>query len=311
MTITALNEARGEDWLLINGDNIPVMHGMDPNSIHLTITSIPFLALFTYGASNHDFGNCRTHAEFYEHFRFWVEAMLRITKPGRLCCIHLMTVPTSKTKDGFIGLIDFRGDVIRAMREAGWIYHSEVAIWSDPVVQVTRTKALGLLHRQLKKDSCMSRMGLMDFVCTFRKPGTNDEPVTHTNETFSIPQWQKWASPIWMDIDRGKTLNVRAAREHDDEAHLCALQTEVIERCVHLWSNPGDTLFDPFAGIGSTGFVAVQNERRFCGIELKKSYFQQAVKNLETAKRTQPSLFSNTPTEEPIDDVEANEETAP
>jgi len=191
-----------------------------------------------------------------------------------------MLMPTSKARDGFIGLRDFRGDLIRAMQRAGFVFHSEVVIWKDPVTAMQRTKALGLLHKQLKKDSCMSRQGVPDYVVTMRKLGDNPEPVSHTNETFPVQSWQKYASPVWMDIDPSDTLQYRSAREHDDERHICPLQLEVIRRCLRLWSNPGDNVLSPFAGIGSEGYVALQEGRRFVGCELKRSYYEQAARNL-------------------------------
>jgi DNA modification methylase len=279
-----INQETGENWAAINGDCVETMQGMDPESVHLTVTSIPFATMFCYSDQERDFGNCRSHTEFYGQMKFWADALLRVTKSGRLACIHLMNLPTLKTRDGFIGLIDFRGEIIRLMQAAGWIYCSEVTVWKCPVMAVTRTHALGLLYKQLRKDSTMSRMGIPDYVVMFRKPGENAERVAHTVEEFPVDQWQKWASPVWMDVDQGKTLNVRVAREEKDELHLCALQTEVIERCIGLYSNPGDVVFDPFGGIGSTPYVALQMRRRGLMTELKGSYFQQAVANLRSVE---------------------------
>jgi hypothetical protein len=235
-------------------------------------------------------GNCRTHSEFFEHFRFLVRDLLRVTMPGRLLSFHCMDLPTSKSRDGFIGLTDFRGELIRVFIEAGWILHSQVCIWKDPVTAMQRTKALGLLHKQIKKDSCMSRQGIPDYLVTVRKPGENPERVAHTDEDFPVTLWQRYASPVWMDIDPSDTLQYRSAREHDDERHICPLQLEVIRRAMHLWTNPGDRVLSPFAGIGSEGFVALEMGRRFVGVELKRSYFGQAVRNLGAAKRQQ-TLF--------------------
>lgn len=285
----------GKSWTLVNGDCVEGMQAMPVESVHLTVTSIPFASLFTYSASERDMGNCSSHEEFFQHFAHWVRGLLRVTKPGRIAALHVMNLPTSKMRDGVIGLTDFRGQVIRAMEDGGWIYHAETVVWKDPVTAMQRTKALGLLWKQIKKDSCMSRMGIPDYVVFFRKPGGNEEPVAHTAQEFPVDQWQKWASPVWMDINQSDTLNVRVAREEEDERHLCALQIEVIRRCMVLYSNPGDTLFDPFAGIGSTGYVAVQNGRRFAGFELKRSYFEQAAKNLrdaEAERRGQRDLFA-------------------
>jgi DNA modification methylase len=207
-----------------------------------------------------------------------------VTKPGRLVSFHCANIPLMKERDGVIGLRDFRGDMIRWFQAAGFIYHSEVTIWKDPVIEMQRTKSLGLLHKQIKKDSCRSRMGNPDYVVTMRKDGENFEPVSHTNETFPVDQWQKWASPVWMDIDQGNTLSYMQARDSNDERHICPLQLDVIERCIELWSNPGDVVLSPFAGIGSEGYVAVTRGRRFIGVELKPSYYEVAVKNLHAAE---------------------------
>jgi hypothetical protein len=211
---------------------------------------------------------------------------------GRMVSIHCMNLPTSKQFHGYIGLRDFRGEIIKAYEDVGFIYHSEVCIWKDPVISMQRTKALGLLHKQIKKDSCMSRQGVPDYLVTMRKPGENPERVAHTNETFPVKLWQNIASPIWMDINPSDTLQRESAREHDDERHICPLQLEVIRRGINLWSNPGDTIYDPFAGIGSSGVVALEMERSFLGSELKRSYFNQAVANLEYASKRSASLFT-------------------
>jgi len=229
-------------------------------------------------------GNCRTHEEFFEHFSFLVKEQARVMKPGRLVSIHCMLLPTMKSRDGVIGLVDFRGDIIRVYQRHGFIFHSEVVIWKDPVTSMQRTKALGLLHKQLKKDSCMSRQAIPDYVVTMRMPGVNAEPVSHTDESFPVKLWQRYASPVWMDIDPSDTLQYRSAREHDDERHICPLQLEVIRRCIHLWSNPNDVVWSPFMGIGSEGVVAIELGRRFIGAELKESYFKQAVQNLAAAE---------------------------
>jgi hypothetical protein len=287
-------EADGKTWKAVNADNVEAMRELDENSVHLTVTSIPFAALFCYSDSDRDFGNCASQGEFFEHFRFFCEGLLRITRPGRIAAIHCMLLPSSKVRDGHIGLKDFRGDTIRAMEAAGWIYHAETVIWKDPVTAMQRTKALGLLWKQLRKDSTMSRMGIPDYVCFFRKPGVNAEPVEHTHESFPVAQWQEWASPIWMDINQSKTLQARSVREDRDERHLCALQLEVIKRCVALYSNVGDIVFDPFGGIGSTGVVALEMKRKALMIELKQSYFRQMVANMHRAdsEAKQPDLFA-------------------
>ena len=213
--------------------------------------------------------------------------------PGRLVSFHCMNLPTTKERDGFIGIRDFRGDLIRAFQEAGFIYHSEVVIWKDPVTAMQRTKALGLLNKQKNKDSCMSRQGIPDYLVTMRKPGDNPDPVSHTNEEFPIPMWQRYASPVWMDVNQSRTLQYKSARENADERHICPLQLDVIERGINLWSKPGDLVLSPFAGIGSEGYVAVSKGRRFVGIELKPSYFNVAVSNMREAEReaSQKTIF--------------------
>jgi len=288
--IDALNYEQGENWAAANGDCVELMKSMPDSSVHLTVTSIPFASLFTYSASDRDFGNCRSQGEFFGQFEFFTRELLRVTIPGRIAAVHCMILPSTKTKDGFIGLKDFRGEVVRSFERGGWIFHSETAIWKDPVTAMQRTKALGLLHKQIKKDSTMSRTGILDYLCAFRRPGKNPEPVTHTDETYPVDKWQQVASPVWMDIEQSKTLQARSAREEEDEAHLCPLQTQVIERCVELWSNPRDVVFDPFGGIGSTPFCALRMGRRAVMHELKPSYFQQAVANLRNANR-QTSLL--------------------
>ncbi len=273
----------GNGWEMRLGDCVEQVRAMPDASIHYTVFSPPFSSLYTYSASDRDMGNCRDVDEFAQHFRFLVPELYRVTKPGRLLSFHCMLLPTSKTRDGVIGLSDFRGDLIRLFAEAGWIFHSEVVIWKDPVTAMQRTKALGLLHKQIKKDSCMSRQGIPDYLITMRKPGDNPEPVTHTNETFPVGMWQRYASPVWMDINPSDTLQRESAREDKDERHICPLQLEVIRRAMALWTNPGDLVLSPFAGIGSEGYVALQEGRRFLGVELKRSYFDQACGNLRSA----------------------------
>lgn len=199
--------------------------------------------------------------------------------PGRLMAVHCMNLPTTKGRDGFIGIQDFRGDLIKLFESVGFHYHSEVCIWKDPVVQMQRTKALGLLHKQIKKDSSMSRQGLPEYLVIMRKPGDNPEPISHTNETFPVSEWQKYASPIWMDINPSDTLQSKSCREEKDEKHICPLQLSVIRRAIDLWSNPGETVLTPFMGIGSETYVALERERKAIGIELKSSWFEQAVRN--------------------------------
>ena len=283
----------GERFALYQGDCVDLVRGMPDESIGYSVFSPPFASLYTYSASLRDMGNCANHAEFFEHFDFLAAELLRVLKPGRLVSMHCMLLPTSKTRDGYIGLTDFRGDLIRAMQRAGFIFHSEVVIWKDPVTAMQRTKALGLLHKQIRKDSCMSRQGIPDYVVTCRKPGDNPERVSHEDD-LPVSMWQQYASPVWMDIQPNDTLQYRSAREHDDERHICPLQLEVIRRCLHLWSNHGDTVLSPFAGIGSEGVVSIEMGRRYVGCELKGSYYDQAAANLIDAEspKSQHDLFA-------------------
>lgn len=267
---------------IYHADCVEVVRALPDNSVHFSIFSPPFASLYTYSASPRDMGNCRDDDEFFAHFRYLVPELYRVIKPGRLVSFHCMNLPTSKVRDGHIGIKDFRGQLIRAFQECGFVYHSEVVIWKDPVTAMQRTKALGLLHKQIRKDSCMSRQGIPDYLVTMRKPGDNEEPVTHGDD-LPVQLWQQYASPVWMDINPSNTLQHRSAREEKDERHICPLQLEVIERAVHLWSNPGDVVLSPFAGIGSEGHVALQMGRRFVGAELKASYYAQAVANLIAA----------------------------
>ena len=240
-------------------------------------------------------GNCRTMEEFADHLRFLAGELFRVTQSGRNVSFHCMNLPSSKARDGFIGIKDFRGDLIRIFESAGFIFHSEVCIWKDPVTAMQRTKAIGLLHKQLCKDSALSRQGIPDYLVTMRKPGENKKPIAGEldhwagDNTFksdgrlSIDLWQRYASPVWMDINPSRTLQKGSAREEKDERHICPLQLDVIERAMLLWSAEGDTVLSPFMGIGSEGHVAIQLNRNFIGIELKPSYFNQAVRNLESA----------------------------
>lgn len=284
-TTTMRDTATGDGWTMHLGDCVDVIRAMPESSIHYSVFSPPFASLYTYSANDRDMGNCTSHDDFFVHIGFLIPELLRVTMPGRLLSFHCMNLPLVKERDGVIGLSDFRGRLIRAFQDAGWIFHSEVTIWKDPVTAMQRTKALGLLHKQLKKDSCMSRQGIPDYLVTMRKPGENPERVTHTNETFPVSVWQNYASPVWMDINQSDTLQFRSAREDADERHVCPLQLEVIRRAVLLWTNERDLVLSPFAGIGSEGHVAVGLERRFVGVELKESYYRQACANLSNTKR--------------------------
>ena len=293
--MNVLDQTVRDKFALYHGDCIDVLRGLPESSVHYTIFSPPFASLYTYSASPRDMGNCANHEEFFGQFRYLVPELYRVTKPGRLLSFHCMLLPTSKARDGYIGLTDFRGQLIRAFAEVGWIHHSEVVIWKDPVTAMQRTKALGLLHKQIKKDSCMSRQGIPDYLVTMRKPGDNPEPVSHTGTGDDLPvqMWQQYASPVWTDIDPSDTLQYRSAREEADERHICPLQLEVIRRAMKLWSNPGDVVLSPFAGIGSEGVVALEMGRRFVGAELKTSYYEQASRNLaEAAVDRQAGLFA-------------------
>lgn len=281
-----------KDYALYCGDSCEVLKGIPDASVHYSVFSPPFASLYTYSNSDRDLGNCRSDGEFDEHFKFIISELYRVIMPGRLVSFHCMNLPTSKERDGYIGIKDFRGELIRAFQDAGFIYHSEVCIWKDPVTAMQRTKALGLLHKQLKKDSCMSRQGIPDYLVTMRKPGENPERVTHTNESFPVRVWQQYASPIWTDINPSDTLQYKSAREEQDERHICPLQLTVIRRGIELWTNPGDIVLTPFLGIGSEAYMAVKMRRRAVGIELKDSYFRQAVVNVkDAAKEKQQDLF--------------------
>jgi len=285
MATHVLNQHIAEKFALYQGDCVEVAKGIPDDSIHYTIFSPPFSSLYTYSASPRDMGNSSGDGEFFEHFSYLVDELFRVTMPGRLLSFHCMLLPTTITRDGYIGLRDFRGELIRCFVERGWVHHSEVVIWKDPVTAMQRTKALGLLWKQLKKDSCRSRQGIPDYLITMQKPGENPEPVSHTDAEFPVQIWQNYASPVWMDINPSDTLQKTSAREEEDERHICPLQLEVIRRGLKLWTNPGDTVLSPFAGIGSEGYAAIKAERRFVGVELKGSYYEQAVRNLEEASR--------------------------
>ena len=296
-----VNKYIGNGCALYNGDSIELIKAFPDESMHFEIYSPPFSSLYTYSNSDRDLGNSKTDEQFFEHFHFLTTELFRILKPGRIMAVHCMNLPTSKERDGFIGIKDFRGELIREFQSVGFIYHAEVCIWKNPVTAMQRTKALGLLHKQIKKDSCMSRMGIPDYVVIMRKPGDNPERVTHTNDTYPVSEWQNVASPIWeydhspvwWDINQSDTLNVRMARDGRDERHICPLQLPVIERLLKLYTNPNDIVFTPFLGIGSEVYQAILMGRRGVGIVLKKSYFDCAVENVKNAiiESSQPTLF--------------------
>jgi hypothetical protein len=302
MTALAVDQVVNDRYAIYQGDACEVIRGIPSESVGFGIHSPPFEGLYKFSNYDRDLSNSEGE-RFWQHYAFLIQELLRVTKPGRLHSVHVMQLPTSKIRHGHIGMRDFRGEVIRAYEAAGWIFHSEVCIWKDPVVAQQRTKSIRLLHKQVVKDSALSGQGLADYVVSFRKPGDNPEPVagcfhryigegdgpdfdkfTTANDGrnwYSIEVWQRYASPVWMDIRQGRTLQYRAARDAKDEQHISPLQLDVIERCIDLWSNPGDVVLTPFLGIGSEVWGAVRMGRRGVGIELKPSYFRQAVRNLE------------------------------
>ncbi|ABO49727.1 DNA methylase N-4/N-6 domain protein [Desulforamulus reducens MI-1] len=318
MQVNTVDQVITEEYALYLGDCVEVTKGLPDNSIHYSIFSPPFSSLYTYSNNERDMGNSRNDEEFMEHFRYLISELYRVTIPGRLVSFHCMDIPAMKSRDGFIGIKDFSGSLLRMFINNNFIYHSKTVIWKDPLVEATRTKALGLLHKQIVKDSAMCRQGLPDYLITVRKPGDNPEPVSHpdgfsrfygenepeapktkptlkdsqkhktislakTDPVYSHHVWRRYASPVWMDIRQTNTLQYRSAREEKDEKHICPLQLDVIARGVELWSNPGDVVFSPFMGIGSEGYQAVLMGRRFVGIELKESYFKIAANNLKMA----------------------------
>jgi hypothetical protein len=275
------DEAHGHGWRLLLGDSCERLGELADESIDLTIYSPPFASLFTYSPSERDIGNCASTAEFLAHYRFIIDEVLRLTKPGRICAVHCQQLATQKARDGQIGIYDFRGDLIRAHVEAGWIFHGEVTVDKDPQAQAIRTKATSLMFVTLNRDSSMSRPAFADYVLVFRKPGDNAVPITPDCDNDT---WIEWARPIWVGIRESNTLNTAVARESEDERHICPLQLDLIERCVRLWSNHGELVLSPFAGIGSEGHEAVRLDRRFVGCELKPSYWHTAVTNLNRAE---------------------------
>ena len=296
--VKVLAEASGENWHVYQADCVDFARQLPDNSIDLTIYSPPFSGLYIYSDNVCDLGNCANDDEFFVQYKFLVKELHRVTRPGRVSCVHCKNLVNYKGRDGMAGLRDFRGEIISAHVEAGFAYHSEVVIWKDPVIEMQRTKAHGLLYKQLRKDSTFSRQGMPEYVLVFRKwadaENTFVKQVEHTREEFNLDQWQRWASPVWMDIRQTNVLNKDLAREPGDEKHICPLQLDVIERCVVLWSNPGDVVFSPFMGIGSEGFQSVKYGRKFTGTELKESYFKQAKKFLAQAERENLSLFAPT-----------------
>jgi DNA modification methylase len=288
--MNCIDQVVTDTYTAVHGDCVEALAGLPDHCIGYSIFSPPFSSLYTYSNSPRDMGNCRNDAEFFEHFQFLVKELLRVMKPGRNVSFHCMLMPSSKERDGYIGLRDFRGDLIRAFQAEGFIFASEVTIWKDPVTSMQRTKALGLLHKTVRGNAAMSRQGIADYLVTMRSPGES-ERVTH-GEEYPVDLWQKIASPVWMDINPSDTLQYRSAREHDDERHIAPLQLEVIRRGIMLWTNPGDIVLTPFMGIGSEAYVALQMGRKAVGVELKKSYYEQACRNLaNAAEHEQSGLF--------------------
>ena len=281
--MNVLDQVIKNKYAIYNGDSCEITKEIPDNSIHYTLFSPPFASLYTYSNSDRDMGNSKGDDEFYEHFVFLAKELYRITMPGRLLSFHCMDLPLMKERDGVIGLKDFPSIIRQVFEDCGFIYHSKVTIWKNPVTEMQRTKALGLLHKQIRKDSTMNRQGIPDYIVTMRKPGDNPERVAHTHETFPVDVWQNYASPVWMDIRQSDTLQKKSARDDKDERHICPLQLEVIQRCIELWTNPNDIVFDPFGGIGSTAYVSLTLGRRAISSELKESYFKQMKWNVEEA----------------------------
>lgn len=283
----------------IHGDCVEEVAKLPDNSIDFSIFSPPFAELYVYSDDIRDMGNCQDYEEFFVHFQFLVKELARVIKSGRLVAVHCMDLPAMKGKDGYIGLKDFSGMLIQAFEKEGFIYHDRVTIWKSPVVEMTRTKSIGLLHKTIKKDSSLSRTGIPDYILVFRNAGDNLVPITHQDKDenkenyLPVNLWQKYAEPVWYDINYSDTLQYTSAREEKDEKHICPLQLETIRRCLHLWSNEGDTVLSPFGGIGSEGYESLRLNRNYIGIELKESYYKQMQRNLKRmiAEKMQPKLF--------------------
>jgi len=289
--LNVLNQFIDDRYAIYNADNIELTKEIPSDSIHYTLFSPPFSSLYTYSNSDRDMGNCKSDDEFISHFKFLAGELFRITMPGRLLSFHCMDLPRLKSKDGVIGLKDFPAIIRDIFEECGFIYHSRVTIWKNPVTEMQRTKALGLLHKQIRKDSSMCRQGIPDYIITMRKPGENSEVIPHTYDNFPVNVWQRYASPVWMDIRQSNTLNKKAAREDKDEKHIAPLQIDVVQRCIELWTNKNDIVYDPFAGIGTVPYVALSLGRRGLGCELKESYYNQAVLNCQNTYEN--NLFTN------------------
>lgn len=291
MAIRCLNEAHGDGYVAYQGDCVDVLRQMPSETIDFSIYSPPFDNLFIYSSSAADMGNSATDGEFEKHYAYEVTEKFRLTRPGRLSAVHCSDLPMTKWRDGEIAIKDFSGAIIRIHEAAGWVLHSRVTIWKCPVVEMTRTKAHGLLYKTLRADSSRSRQGMPDYLLVFRKPGVNASPIVHTPSEFPLALWQEIASPVWMTVNQSRTLNVEAAKEMGDERHLCPLQLDVIERGLRMWSNPGDVVLSPFMGIGSEGWGALRAKRRFVGVELKETYWRHACRNLDASEAGAADLF--------------------
>lgn len=337
MKKTVINQNITEDWALYHGDCVDVMGGIKNNSIDFSIFSPPFSQLYIYSDDIRDMGNCSDDSEFFQGFKFFVDRLYEIMRPGRIVAVHCKQLVNFKNSSGKTGIRDFRGDIIRTFlnsdltslinakrilqnknldtkhidiaikdnqkySESGWSFHSEITIWKDPVTEMYRTNTQRLLRMQLNKDSSLSGAGLAEYILLFRKwcPEQSEDEIPinwKNNDNFPLEQWQKWASPVWMDIKQTNVLNSRMARDNKDEKHICPLQLDLIERAVLMWSNPGEIVFDPFAGVCSSGVMAIKNDRKFMGIELKESYYNAGLKFLNESisnlnrKEKQLSLF--------------------
>lgn len=332
-SVNIIDQAQGDNWAMYHADCMDMMAGIPDNSMHFAMWSPAFRSLYVFSDDPRDLSN-NSDKDFWVQYEFIMNEVFRIMKPGRNISIHCMALPTSITRDGFVGMTDFPGENIRLCQKVGFIYHSEVVIRKDPVSAMQRTKALGLLHKQMVKDSAMSRMAIADKIITMRKPGENDQPVSGILETYhgddmtdegmtayananyqpggdrtretnkSIHCWQRYAEPVWTDIAQSDVLSHRVAREEHDERHISPLQITPVRRCIDLWTNPGDVVFSPFAGIGTVGYVAIELGRKFCGSELKSSYYRQACANLRLAEREKNAgtLFDRPDEPEPVAD---------
>lgn len=297
--ITVEDQTVTDLYGLYCGDSVELIKGIPDDSIGLSVFSPPFANLYIYSDSQRDMGNTEDTEQFMEHFGYLIPELYRVTKPGRLAAVHCKDLVRYKGRDGKAGIYDFPGDIVRAFEAHGWQFHSRVTIWKDPVIEMQRTKAHGLLYKQLRKDSTFSRQGMAEYMLMFRKwteDGEEADPVEHTKDEFPLDQWQEWASPVWNTVQQTRVLNSTVARTEEDEKHICPFQLDVVERAVTMWSNPGDVVLDPFNGIGSSGYVSLQLGRRYIGLELKKAYYDWAVKFLkEVTESDQLTLFDTEP----------------